>query len=381
MKKRQLIIPILAGLVVGQIFAESESPLTVVNTLRLGYDDNVYRTSDDAQASAYLQDIIELSFRAALSERTDLIFTSRFDYQSDKEGNFYPSLYAVLTHSASPRLMLQLSDKLTSGNRTSSSEEGRYDYFENTLSFAPSYVLSPKDSLSAPVSYMIKRHDDEVDYQDVDIITGGVSWKRELSPQRTWAAINLNQMWADYVNRDSTYDSTRLTTEISHTFNPEWHGNVEAGVTFDKTDFTDNVGKNTTSDGTNPFFAAGLAYEPSPQTRFTADVSRQYKDSNNASYAGETSSALTLGAQHDFTAKIMGKVTARFVESEYDRADNEAGGGDTTDEYFDLSVRMHYKINRINFLELGLRHRETSYDDGDHDWDQNMVDVGWRVEL
>jgi len=380
MKKRQLLIPILAGLVAGHIFAESESPLSVVNTLRLGYDDNIYRTSDDTQASAYLQDIIELSFRAALSEQTDLIFTSRFDYQSDEESNFYPSLYAVLTHSVSPRLMLQLSDKLTSGNSTSSSKEGRYNYFENTLSFAPSYVLSPKDSLSAPVSYMIKRYDDKVDYQDVDIITGGVSWQRELSPQRTWASLNLNQMRADYVNRDSTYDSTRLTTEISHTFNPEWHGNVEVGVTFDKTDFS-NGGTNTTSDGTNPFFAAGLTYEPSPQTRFTADVSRQYKDSENALYAGETSSAFTLGAQHDFTAKIMGKVTARFEESEYDRADNEVAGGDTSDEYFDLSFRMHYKINRINFLEMGLRHREKSYDNGDRDWDQNMVDVGWRVEL
>ena len=382
MKKRQLLIPILVGLIVGQIFAEGDRPFTIINTLRFGYDDNVYRSSDDPVKSAYIQDVIDLSFRAALSDRTDLIFKSRFDYRSDKEMNFYPNIYAVLTHSVSPRLLIQLSDKYRSGSKTSREASERYNYFENTLSFVPSYVLTPQDSLSAPVSYKIKRHEEEVEKLDTDILSAGLTWKRTLSPQRTWVALNLNQMMIDYINRDSSYDSTRITAEISHTFNPEWHGSLEFGVSFDQTDFAiPLLSTNVTSESMNPFFRAGLEYEPSPRTRFTADISQQYSESESTLYAGQTSRELRLGAQHDFTAKIMGKVTARFGETERDQQESETGGGTTNEERFDLDFRLHYKLNRINFLELGMKHSEKTYDTGDRSWDQNMIDVGWRVEL
>ena len=383
MKNKSFFTSVLVGLLAGNVFAEGDLPFSVINTLRFGYDDNVYSTSKNQEESAYVQDIIDLSFRAALSDRTDLIFKSRFDFRSDKEMNFHPNIYAVLTHSVSPRLLLQLSDKFTSGNRHTSSKEGRYNYYHNTLEFLPSYVLSPKDSLSAPVSYTIKRHEDEIDNEDTDIISAGLSWKRELSPQRTWAALHFSQLMIDYINRDSTADFTRLSAEISHTFNPQWQGVLAGGVTFDQTDFTvQGTNLNVTSEGVNPYFNAGLTYSPSPQTRFTANVIQQYKESSSASYAGENARTIALGAQHDFTAKIMGKLTASFTETERDQQDNETtSGGTTNEEYYDLALRFQYKINRMNFLELGFRHREKAYDISSRDWDQNMVDVGWRVEL
>lgn len=382
MKNKSFFASVLVGLLAGNVFAEGDLPFSVINTLRFGYDDNVYSTSDNQEESAYVQDIIDLSFRAALSDRTDLIFKSRFDFRSDKELEFHPNIYAVLTHSVSPRLLLQLSDKFTSGNKNTSSKEGRYNYYNNTLEFLPSYVLSPKDSLSAPVSYTIKRHEEEIELEDTDIISAGLSWKRELSPQRTWAALHLSHLMVDYVNRDSTADFTRLIAEISHTFNPKWHGVLAGGVTFDQTDFTvQGTNLNVTSEGVNPYFRAGLTYSPSPQTRFTANITQQYKESDSALYAGESARTLALGAQHDFTAKIMGKLTASFTETERDRQDSETNGGSTTEEYYDLALRFQYKINRMNFLELGLRHREKAYDTANRDWDQNMVDIGWRVEL
>ena len=53
----------------------------------------------------------------------------------------------------------------------------------------------------------------------------------------------------------------------------------------------------------------------------------------------------------------------------------------TREEFMELALRFQYKVNRINFLELGFRHREKAYDYGDRDWNQNIVDIGWRVEL
>src|SRR6056297_891703 len=121
MKKQKLFIAIFVGLTAGHILAENDRPFSIINTLRVGYDDNVYRTSANEEESAYIADIIELAFRAALSDRTDLTFKSQFVYRSDDdENNFYPNLYAILTHSVSPRLLLELSNKVQSNSKTTS---------------------------------------------------------------------------------------------------------------------------------------------------------------------------------------------------------------------------------------------------------------------
>lgn len=386
MKNKKLIISVLIGMLAGQIFAEGDRPFSVINTLRVGYDDNVYRTTDDQEKSAYIQDIIDLSFRAALSDRTDLTFQSRFDYRSDKEQNFYPNLYAILTHSASPRLLLQLSDKFTSGSTTSASRSGKYNYLINTLSFVPSYVLDSKNSLSLPLSYSIKRHEEIAEKLDYDTVSAGLSWKRQLIPQQTWASLSLSQKMIDYVNRDSQNDITFMSATISHTFNPNWQGQLGAGVTYNQSEFSiplpGGSSRTITSDGVNPYFLAGLTYAPTPQTRFTADLTQQYQESDSLLYAGKNSRSLSLGFQHDFTARIMGKATARFTRSEYDNEDNEVANSiDLDEDYVDLGVRVHYKLNRNNFIELGLTRREKMYDNEDRDWDQNRVDIGWRVTL
>lgn len=428
MKKRQLLISLFVGLIVGQIFAEGDRPYTIINTLRFGYDDNIDR-NQDKHGSAFVKDIVDLAFRASLSDRTDLTFKSKFDYQLDdgknKRNNFYPNIYAILTHSASQRLLLQLSDKYRSGSKSSSSVgvSGRYDYLKNTVSFVPSYVLSQRDKLSAPVSYMIERNDEEIEKEDVDAIQAGLSWERELSPQRTQVGLNLRLRNVSYPNNyssylvrvdsnhvkrvdfsssESGYDAIEMTAGLRHTFNPEWHGNVEGGFTYimpdnpdyDETIYTTQNGSVIATNGPNrvvhdndsqvaPFLRLGLIYEPSPRTRLNADLGYQYTEASSSSYSGMQSMSLMFGAQHDFTAKIMGRATARFMNSEYSKDDSRTinGSGDSTEDSFDLDFRLRYKLNRINSLELGLRHNEKSYDDSNRDWDQNMIDIGWRVVL
>ena len=377
MKKQQLMISVLAGLIVGQIFAEGERPFTLTNTLRIGYDDNLNRNRSDQSTTTYMEDMVQLAFRAALSERTDLLFRSKFTFHTDSDRQkLDPNIYVILSHSVSPRLLVQISEAYLSGFRTVNADGERYDYFQNTLTATPSYVLSDKDRLSLPLSYTIKQHENEIDALDYEIMSAGLSWKRDLIPQRTWAALNVTQTAVDYPNRDSDFDSTRLTTELSHTFNPQWRGSVEAGVSFDKTSYPGGG-----SDAQNPYFSTTLAYEPSPRTRLSGEFTHQYSESENSSYAGQKSSEILLSAQHDFTARIMGKVSARFVDSQYDRTDSEIGSGGRDEKRKDLFASVQYKINRINFLELRVRHSTKDYGGDQGDWNQNRVDLGWRVEL
>ena len=410
MRKGKLWIPVLAGLMIGQLFAdaESERPFKVINTVRMGYNDNIDTTSDGG-GSFFVTDIIDLSFRAALSDRTDLMVKSQFNILTESGGNhFYPNLYVMLNHGVSPRLLLRLSEYYRSGDRSGDGVSGadhnqRYNYFYNKVDASADYVLTKKDHLQGIVSQEIERNDKELDTLDYTTYSAGVTWKRDLIPQRTYTTLTLNQRRTSYDNQPEDtatriyldnkayFDATDLSAGLNHTFNQEWQGHIEAGATYVQPNFSDamdlsvppypGLDKASNDTSLNPLFRAGMVYSPSPRTRLTVDVSQLYQASDNDGYGGQNTTELALGAQHDITAKLMAKATARFAKVAYAAQDNTTGNPtDETEDRMDLELRFTYKLNRMNFLELGLRHSENDQSFGDS-WKQNVVDVGWRVEL
>jgi len=413
MKKRKLLIPILAGLIVGQIFAEGNRPFSIINTLRFGFDDNPDR-KEDASGSAYVEDILDFAFNASLSDRTDLVVKSQFRLKSDSENTIHPNLYAVLSHSVSPRLMFRFSDKFRSADKTSGTSGGRHDYFKNTLGASATYVLTQKDRLELSLNHQIAQHDEEIEDDDYTTLSAGISWARDIRPQRTRSKLNLNVRTTEYDKRSvsvtkivggvphtgfyesstSGYDALDLTLEVNHTFNPKWQGTIEGGFTYmmpNKRDYTitainglaiiPRMEKANEEATLSPIFKVGATYSPSPRTRFTGNYSHIFSESNDSDYIGQASDEFRFGIQHDLTAKIMAKATARFLYTTYDVDNHEADDGTADEERMDLEFRLTYKLNRLNFLEMGVKHSEKSYDDGNGDWDQNVFDVGWRVEL
>jgi hypothetical protein len=89
----------------------------------------------------------------------------------------------------------------------------------------------------------------------------------------------------------------------------------------------------------------------------------------------------TLGAQHSLTAKLIAKATARFTTIEYDQDAAIPGAGSVTEDRLDVDLRLTYKLNRIHSLEAGARHSDKTRDGLGEDWTQNVVDIGWRVDL
>jgi uncharacterized protein (PEP-CTERM system associated) len=417
-------MPVLIGLVAGQIFAAGESPLKVVNTVRVGYSDNLYRSVDEKKESgSFVTDIIDLSFRAALSDRTDVMVKSQLTLYDDNGGSdFYPNLYLMLNHSVSPRLLLRLSEYYRSGEKSGSDahqadKNARYNYFNNRIEGSADYVLTDKDRLNGTVYHDILRHDQAIDENDTTTIGAGASWSRELSPQRTYATLNLRQSNVTYDNRpknstsvtnsvytnsitylgnSASYDQTDLSVELKHTFNQQWQGRVEVGVANVTPNFSDSIstfGNPTNLPTTvtnrvdnnpqlNPILGVGLVYSPSPRTRLTGDLSVSHKASDDTGFGGRDTSELAFGAQHDLTAKLMAKATVRFANTKYDAQDSTDGNKtERTEDRMDAELRLTYKLNRIHFLEAGVRHSELSSDAVNSDWTENRVDVGWRVEL
>jgi hypothetical protein len=416
-------MPVLIGLVAGQIFAAGESPLKVVNTVRVGYSDNLSRSVSNKEAGSFVTDIIDLSFRAALSDRTDVMVKSQLTLLDDSSGSdFYPNLYLMLNHSVSPRLLLRLSEYYRSGEKSGSevnqpTKNARYNYFNNRIEGSADYVLTDKDRLRGSLFHDILRHDQAIDANDTTTIGAGTSWSRELSPQRTYATLNLGQKNVTYDNRpknstsvtnfvytnsvkylgnSESFDQTDLSIELKHTFNQQWQGRVEVGVanvtpnSFDSiwtygnptnppTVVTNKVDNNSQL---RPTLGVGLVYSPSPRTRLTGDLSVSHKPSDDTGFNGQDTTELAFGAQHDLTAKLMAKATVRFASTKYD-AQNSTDRSKTqrTDDRMDAELRLTYKLNRIHFLEAGVKHSELSSDAANSDWTENRVDVGWRVEL
>jgi hypothetical protein len=416
MRKRSLWVAVLAGLLMGSLFAESERPFKVANTIRFGYSDNLYRNQDEKE-SVFWSDVVDLSFRAALSDRTDLIAKSQITLLDDDGGtDLYPNLYLMLGHSVSPRLLLRLSEYYRSGDKsgddvTSAEDDNeRYNYFINRVEFSADYVLTDKDRLESSVNHEILRHDSEIDRLDYTSIGGGVTWKHILSPQRTYSTLNLRQKRVSYDNRaddfvrydgvifdyfdDEAYeDSTDITAGLNHTFNPQWQGSFEVGATYRQPEFPDYQ----TTDGTNvtvkrmenkddwtPLIKAGLVYTPSPRTRLSADVLMRSEPTSSDERNSQDTAEIIFGAQHELTAKLTAKASARFARTDVDQNDdNDTVSGNQSlgdEERMDLEFRLIYQLNRMHFLEAGVSHSEKDYSDGEG-WEDNRVDVGWRVEF
>jgi hypothetical protein len=404
MHNEKLLISVLAGLMAGQLFADGERPFKVVNTVSFGYSDNIDR-SVDKEGGSFVTDTIDLSFRAVLSARTDVMVKSQINLLTESdESPLQPNLYAMLNHSISPRLLFRLSEYYRSGDRTggdlNTTGNTRYNYFYNDVNGSLDYVLTEKDRLTGSLNYSILQHDQDIEEYDQTTIGGGLTWRREIDPQRTFATLNLRQRRTIYDNQpvndathqylqsDAYFDATDLSAGLNHTFNPQWQGHIEAGVTYVQPHFSDvfvnppGVLVPASNESTlNPLFNAGLVYSPSPRTRLTGDLALSYQASDNNGYGGQNTTELRFGAQHDLTAKLMAKATARFANVAYDAQDATTGNPtDETEDRMDIDFRLTYKLNRMHFLEAGVMHRETERDTGSS-WSENRADIGWRVEL
>jgi hypothetical protein len=379
---KKCLLPFLCGLVAGQVFAAVERPLSIVNTLKFGYTDNLYRAGQNEEESFYVTDVVDLAFRAAFSDRTDLTAKTRLELRDDTGGvNFYPNLYLLLNHSISPRFQLSLTEYLRTGDQSGqigANRNQRDNYYYNKVGIGLDYIADQKNTIESSADYAIKRYEESpADNLDTTTVSAGVGWSHEILPQRTRSTVSVRNSWVDYDNINAKYEQTDGTVLLSHTFNPEWAGSVMAGASHIRKDFPNDDGSTI-----NPLASVGLVYTPSPITRFNADLSRRYTQSDSLGYGGQETTDLRLGVQHDITAKIMGKATARYAWSEYDGNDAlTAGRGDMKEERMDLGLKFSYKINRINSLELSLRHRRTERDAGGTDWDENSAYLGWRVEI
>ena len=383
MKNQLLLSALLSGVLAGQIFAIDETPVKISNTLRVGWSDNPYSLPQNEDDSFFVEDVLDLAFRASISDRTDITVKGRLRFDMDEEDDgIYPNFFGTLNHAFSSRLLFSLSDTFIMDDRNgtlSRPGQERVDFWRNTLNGDLTYLLGMRNRLSGFGKYGMERNDDGGEFYDYTRYEFGVSWGYDLVPQQTRTTLfakHANVEFDGISGNHRELNQEFIYAQLDHTFSPTWQGNVRGGATYTQRKF--GTEKNTM----DPLFGAGIVYTPSPRTRANADIDYSYEQTEAVDRGGRMATQISLGIEHELTARVTVKSKFRFSNSDYSEKDSTVGkSGNFNEKFWDWDTRVSYKLNRMHSLEAGYRYSERESDNKNGNWTRNRVDIGWRVDL
>lgn len=391
MSKGKIYLLVGLSLVSATAFAAKERSFRVQNSVRLGYDDNVYQ-SQNKTGSAFITDIVNLTGKLSFSSRSDmsLYWQPEFRYRMDADPKMvtYQDLYARFNHAVSQRTFLQVSDRFRyqqKDGQAGNTSQNNQNYLENDLMGALDYTINSLSQMKVGAGYEFRKWDDKAYGQgnrnnDYDQLRADGSYIRELRPNTTQGILGLNYVDHTYNGDRGGFDSTTLYGGIDQNFNPNVIGNARLGASFSNIDSS-----GSSSDATSPYLQAGLEVNPTARTSFTGSLAYSLQRTDNSIYNAQDQFKLGLGVRHDLTGKISLSSTISYIYSYYDSSYTSGlatDPGTANENYFVFNLRGSYQINRNNFVDAGYQFSDRSNDSlylGEYD--RNTVDIGWRLRL
>lgn len=383
----------LAACVLGSAvaFAANDDTIQFQNSVRVGYDDNLYQARDvNAQESAFITDILNIKGTLTFSDRSDMVlyWQPEFRYRFDADNKFvsYQDLYAKLSHAMSQRTFLEISDRFRYQDQNGQTDSllSTFDenYIENDLMGSVGYTLNSLSQVKVGAGYAFRTWDDS-NYgdtlgNDYDQLKANGSYLRNLKADTTIGLVGVNYMDHEYAGTRGGFDSTTIYGGVDHTFNPNMFGSAQLGYSF--SNIEDSFGNS--QDASNPFVQAGMDYKPTERTAVNGTLSYSLSQSQNSYYNASDTFDLGLGVQHDLTGKISLSGTLSYIMAYYDSAYARVVLPDAEEDFIRVSLRGSYQINRNNFVDLGYE-----YSDRDSDsillqaYTRNRIDFGWRVNF
>ena len=381
--------------------AFAESPIHLNNRLRLGYDDNVYQAGDAtaADGSTVTHDatdsfriIEELEALVNLNlQRTylGLRYRPSFIWYSDREDDDSDFLHDVdlnFVQKITPALALSISDTLRASQLPELQDENyvvraKDDNYYNSALATLSYNVLPETRLDLSGRYILLRYTEDANENDnYYSAVGGLTLRQQLASRTTLMGDLRYQTVVydeadEFHNRDANSMFAGLGAE--QTFNPKLLGSLRAGMeqrSYDNDDADDN---------TQPYGELSMTFLPSPATRITGAASYSIYESDVASYLSQNRTYLSLSFAHDFTTKLNFYLSGAYSLNQYE-ADYalETGAVDADETSFLVSARLAYRINRINWLEVGYQFIKLDSDLVNREsYDRNRFDIGWKIQL
>ena len=381
--------------------AFAESPIHLNNRLRLGYDDNVYQageaTASDGSVVTHdktdsFRIIEELEMLVNMNlQRTylGLRYRPSFIWYSDREQDDTDFLHDVdlnFVQKITPSLALSISDTLRASQLPELQDENYVvraddDNYYNSALATLSYNVLPETRLDLSGRYILLRYTEEANENDnYYSAVGGLTLRQQLA-SRTTLMGDLRYQTVVYdeaeeaFNRDANSVFAGLGAE--QTFNPKLLGSLRAGV---EQRMYDNE---VADDNTQPYGELSMTFLPSPATRITGAASYSIYESDVADYLSQNRTYLSLSFAHDFTTKLNFYLSGAYSLNQYE-ADYalQAGSVDADEKSILVSARLAYRINRINWLEVGYQFIKLDSDLVNREsYDRNRFDIGWKIQL
>ena len=400
MKQIRLFI-VAASLLALASPAFAESPIHLNNRLRLGYDDNVYQAGEAtaADGSTVTHDetdsfriIEELEMLVNLNlQRTylGLRYRPSFIWYSDRDDDDSDFLHDVdlnFVQKITPALVLSISDTLRASQLPELQDENyvvraKDDNYYNSALATLSYNVRPETRLDLSGRYILLRYTEDANENDnYYSAVGGLTLRQQLA-SRTTLMGDLRYQTVVYDEAEEAYNRDANSVfgglGVEQTFNPKLLGSLRAGV---EQRMYDN---DAADDNTQPYGELSMTFLPTPATRITTAASYSIYESDVAAYLSQNRTYLSLSFAHDFTTKLNFYLSGAYSLNQYE-ADYalETGAVDADENSFLLSARLAYRINRINWLEVGYQFIKLDSDLVNREsYDRNRFDIGWKIQL
>ena len=354
-----------------------------------GYDDNPDTVSTNKQGSFVAGGAIVTQANLPLGQT---FLRGRYQYQVSYTENRVGdeldeshSLDALLSHTFSPRLVLDLTDSARRGIEPELVEiqggqpielRRRGDYVFNSAGANLSYQLSRRWTASVRGNWELWRYDvDDVAFvNDRDSYLGNVECVYALSP-RTYTGVGYQYLINEYDNPGSN-DVRNSTAHIgyvtfSHTFNPRLSTAANVGAEF--REFGDGT------EDTAPSVSASLNYSFARDALATLGVYYSIALTEVGTFRSSDTTTIFARANYRLTQKLRVSVDGLYSLSSFrNPVPGTVNLGDS-EEAYRAGVTLSYDFTRLVSGFFNYNYDKADSDVSGRSFDRNRVGVGLNL--
>jgi len=199
-----------------------------------------------------------------------------------------------------------------------------------------------------------------------------------------------------------------VVAALQQVFNPNLFADLRVGYERKELDQAVEDSQET------PYGEISLTFLPSPATRITGGAGYSLFETDVYPFGNQTRTRFFANLAHDLTAKISLYLSGIYTKGDYDGDDLPEGAtlrdlptkvreeiapgateaqldsplsqefidavSDKSEDIYQVSARVTYKVNRLNWLEAGWQYSKLDSDLRE-DFERNRVHVGWKLKL
>jgi hypothetical protein len=363
-------------------------PFIVSASVRQGYDDNIYTTPHNEQASMFTTISPDLWLKYPMEDTTieaRYILDAKYYWdrpESDSDWDFNHNFNMNISHDFNDRMNLELRDQFVysqSPQAGTNNQIVRYlgDGYINNASATLTYAWTTQFSTVTTYNNTFNSYDnDAVDY-DNNYFRNGVSQDfRYAFLDTTTGVMNFTYDNYDYsYNHLKTYDSYILTVGADYYIMPTWLLSGRFGaqmVDYDNANISESV---------NPYVSLKSVWFYLPKSSFEASYTYQTGITDNGNYATSEGHQFNLGVTHYWTPKFNTAAGILLIFNTFESSQKLYGflmNSDMHETTIQPYFRAGYELTNWFSVEAGYQHTTVTSGDPSRPYWDNQFYIGVR---